>query len=260
MTLKSNLYDHPQYYDLVFGSDWKAEFEFLEGCFARYGSDPIRQVFEPACGTGRLLYRLAKAGYGVRGLDLNEHAVAYCNKRLERHGFVPTARVGDMADFTLTPPADAAFNMINSFRHLQTHEQAVGHLTCVRQALREGGLYVLGIHLCPTRGKPMEEESWSARRGNLCVNTHLWTKSRSLKARRETFGMTYDVYTPTSNFQLEDEITFRTYVAREFDELLEAVGGYRVVAVHDFEYNIDRQIKITAATEDVVYVLEKTAG
>ena len=30
-----SLYDYPKYYDLLFGSDWKAEFDFLEGCFAR---------------------------------------------------------------------------------------------------------------------------------------------------------------------------------------------------------------------------------
>ena len=33
---KANVYDFPRYYDLVYGSDWKAEFDFLCGAFERY--------------------------------------------------------------------------------------------------------------------------------------------------------------------------------------------------------------------------------
>ena len=117
-TARANVYDYPRYYDLVYGSDWKAEYSFLRGSFQQYARIPVRRVFEPACGTGRLLYRLGKAGFEVSGLDLNPQAVGYCNKRLQRHGLAPSVWVGDMSDFRLPHPVDAAFNMINSFRHL----------------------------------------------------------------------------------------------------------------------------------------------
>src|SRR5215471_486427 len=81
-----NLYDYPRYYDLVFGSDWKPEFDFLRQVFDKFAGGKVRRVFEPACGTGRLLFRLGQAGYGVSGLDLNPRAVDYCNRRLVRHG------------------------------------------------------------------------------------------------------------------------------------------------------------------------------
>src|SRR5436305_4378335 len=113
----TNLYDYPRYYDLVFGSDWKAEFDFLRQAFDKFAAGRVRRVFEPACGTGRLLYRLAMAGYDVSGLDLNPRSVDYCNKRLLRHGKPASVIVGDMSSFTLRKPVDAAFNMINSFRH-----------------------------------------------------------------------------------------------------------------------------------------------
>src|SRR5688572_14319267 len=106
-----HLYDYPKYYDLVYGSDWKAEFAFLTGCFERYIKKPVKTLFEPACGTGRLLIRFAQAGYKVSGNDLNEQAVEFCNDRLERGGFPRGACVGDMSDFTLKKPVDAAFNM-----------------------------------------------------------------------------------------------------------------------------------------------------
>ncbi|MDE0737470.1 MAG: class I SAM-dependent methyltransferase, partial [Pirellulaceae bacterium] len=119
-TLDGNLYDYPSYYDLVYGSDWKAEFDFLVGCFQQFARIPVNHVFEPACGTGRLLYRLAASGLQVSGLDLNPHAVDYCNQRLERKGFQDRVICEDMTDFQLESPVDAGFNMINSFRHLVT--------------------------------------------------------------------------------------------------------------------------------------------
>src|SRR5688572_22677154 len=106
-TVRAHLYDYPKYYDLVYGSDWKAEVDFLEECFERFASGSVKRVFEPACGTGRLMYRMARAGYEVSGLDLNPKAVAFCNRRLRRYGFDPTAFVADMSDFTLPRKADA---------------------------------------------------------------------------------------------------------------------------------------------------------
>jgi SAM-dependent methyltransferase len=176
-----NLYDYPKYYDLVYGSDWKAEFDFLEACFKRFTDGPVRRLFEPACGTGRLLARFAQAGYEVGGVDLNDKAIAYCNRRLIRHGFDAAATVADMCDFRLPKKVDAAFNTINSFRHLSSEREALEHLRCVAASLRKGGLYVLGLHLTPTVVPPMQEESWSARRGNLSVLSRLWVVNTDLK-------------------------------------------------------------------------------
>ena len=63
--LPGNLYDYPSYYDLVYGSDWKAEHDFLIGAFDRFVNGGVQRVLEPACGTGRLIYRLMKHGMEV---------------------------------------------------------------------------------------------------------------------------------------------------------------------------------------------------
>ncbi|MCH8830747.1 MAG: class I SAM-dependent methyltransferase, partial [Planctomycetes bacterium] len=128
--IQGHLYDYPKYYDLVYGSDWKAERDFLQRCFVKHAKRKVQRLFEPACGTGRLLIRFALAGFEVGGNDLNAKAVEYCNARLVRRGFVATAFVGDMADFRLRKKCDAAFNMINSFRHLPDETAAENHLRC----------------------------------------------------------------------------------------------------------------------------------
>jgi SAM-dependent methyltransferase len=257
MDAHANLYDYPKYYDLVFGSDWRPEFGFLMHCFRTHALRVVRRVFEPACGTGRLLFRLARAGLDVSGFDINERAVRYCNDRLERHGFRRSAFVADMAGFRLPRHADAAFNMINGFRHLTSERAARAHLRRVGDALHHGGLYVIGLHLTPTLGKPMERESWSARRGQLSVKTRMWTIERHLHRREERIGFAYEVQTPSRTLRLADEIVFRTYTGPQFKRLLRSLPGFEIAAIYDFNYDVGASVELCPKTEDAVFVLRK---
>ncbi len=115
---EESIYDHPKYYDLVFGADCAAEIRFILGCGDLFLDRAPTRFFEPACGTGRLIHALAKRGYEVAGLDLNDKAIDFCNARLTRQGFKPSTFVADMSDFKTKKTYDIGFNTINSFRHL----------------------------------------------------------------------------------------------------------------------------------------------
>ncbi len=256
--IKGDLYDYPAYYDLIFGSDWRAEYDFIRGCFERFAKRPIKRVFEPACGTGRILIKLAEAGYEVSGNDLNARAVKFCNDRLKRKKFPESVVVGNMADFTVKKKVDASFNMINTFRHLNNEADAVAHLKCMAEATNKGGLYLLGLHLIPADlNDRLTEESWTARRGNLQVNTFMWSKGIDTKKRAEYLGLTIDVWTPTKQIQIEDEMNYRTYSMKQMNALLAKAPEWDVVATYDFAYNLDEPIEVDRDTEDVVYVLRK---
>ena len=255
--IKASIYDFPTYYDLVFGSDTAAEMRFLEKCFERFVDGPTNRVFEPACGTGRLLFRMAKRGYYAGGLDLNEKAVDYCNERLERLGLEGRAVVGDMSDFKVSKKFDAAFNTINSFRHLQDEKSAVAHLECMASAVRKGGIYALGLHLTPTEGEPTDEESWSARRGQLSINTHMWPIEKDPKKRLERFGIRFDVYTPTSSQRIDDVLCLRSYTLKQFQKLLGAVSTWEPLEFYDFRYDILRPAELDAEAEDIVVILKR---
>ncbi|MGE3315087.1 MAG: cyclopropane-fatty-acyl-phospholipid synthase family protein [Planctomycetaceae bacterium] len=259
-TIAAHLYDFPKYYDLVYGSDWKAEFDFLEACFRKHSLRPVRRVFEPACGTGRLLIKFANAGYSVAGNDLNKNAIQYCNDRLARFGHPRSAVVQDMADFRLSPRCDAAYCPINSFRHLPSEKTAENHLRCVAEALNVGGLYILCLHLTPTRGERVNEEEWPARRGNLAVISRMWSASINLKKRNEVVGMAFDIYTPTKSMRITDAMDYRTYTGKQMTALLERVPEFEIAALYDFRYDLDEPITIDSRTEDVVFVLRKKKG
>lgn len=255
--LHASIYDYPKYYDLLFGSDCRAEFDFLRACFVRHARRRVRRLFEPACGTGRLLVKLAAAGYRIGGNDLNPRAVDFCNARLVRRGFAPGAVVGDMADFRLARKVDAAFNTVSSFQHLLSQRTAEGHLRCVAEGLAAGGLYVLGFTLSPTRRRACPGESWAARRGHLAVSSDLQLNRVDRRRRQEHLTMAVDVRTPTRHTRLVDEMVFRTYTAAQFGRLLRRVARFEVVETYDFSYDIDRPICVDGATTDVVYILRK---
>ncbi len=256
-TIQGSIYDWPKYYEFIYGSDWRAETRFLEGCFEKFVDGPVQQLFEPACGTGRLIFRLARDGFDVSGIDLNPKAIRYCNERLEKHGLPASCHVADICDFELPSPCDAAFNTINSFRHVSSEAAAVRHLECMAQAVRPGGIYVLGLHLLPTQAEAEEEESWTHRRGHLQVNARMWLVHRDDKHRLETHAMVYDVYTPTKQFRIRDEVHFRTYTVSQFLRLLKKVPQWQLAEVYDFCYDLQSPVPLDGETQDAVFILQR---
>ena len=162
-----------------------------------------------------------------------------------------------MTNFVVPAPVDAAFNTINSFRHLGTEKAARSHLQCAGQAVRKGGLYLLGVHLTPTEVPPSDTESWSARRGHLTVNTHMWTNSRDTRRRVEKFGIRFDIHCPTRSFRIEDELVLRSYTAAQMDRLIQSSECWETIETYDFGYDIDTPIDVDGTCEDVVYVLKR---
>lgn len=257
-TTKASIYDFPKYYDLVFGSDTAAEIKFLKDCFDKYVDGRVKRLFEPACGTGRLMFRLGKQGYEVGGIDLNDKAVEFCNRRLEKLKIKGRAQVGDMTDFEVKKPFDIGFNTINSFRHLQSEKAARGHLVSMANAIRKGGVYVLGLHLTPTQGEPDDEESWSARRGQLVINTMMWPIEKDTKKRLECFGIRFEIRTPTDSMRIDDVLRLRSYTLKQYQSLVKSVADlWEPVEYFDFAYKIDRPIKVDGATQDILTIFKR---
>jgi len=255
---EESIYDHPKYYDLVFGADCAAEIQFILGCGERFLDKPPTRFFEPACGTGRLIHALAKRGYEIAGLDLNERAIEFCNARLRRQGYSASTFVGDMANFEVETSYDIGFNTINSFRHLDSEKAARSHLQRMGDTIRPGGLYLLGIHLTPSEVPPSETESWSARRGHLAINTHMWTKERDTKNRVERFGIQFDVHRPSGSFRILDELVLRSYTAQQMIRLIRSSKCWEAIETFTFAYDLDDPIDVDGTCEDVVYVLRRS--
>jgi len=162
-------YTAPRLYEIAFDMNRKGEVDFLVHCFKRYARRPVGRVLDIACGTGPHLARLADRGYAMAGLDLSPANVEFLRERLTAKGQRAELVVGDMTDFRLRRPVDAALCMQDSQGHLLTNEQLVAHLRTVGRALRRGGLYIFDRYMASSWTDPARSWSWSRRRGHLIV-------------------------------------------------------------------------------------------
>jgi len=260
--ITGSIYDYPNVYDVLFSDTCRSETKFLTAVFERFCSKKrVHSVFEPACGSGRLLFQLAKLGFDVSGLDLNSHSVAFCNRRLKQHGFWESAHVGNMASFSLadlgrTKKFDAAFNLVSSFLHLTTETDARQHLHAVADVLKPGGIYLLGLHLKPKGRQHCSQERWSVQRGALSIKSHLKSLSQDMKKRIDMVEWHIEAKTPKKHYQIVDRFPLRLYSAEQLTDLLTAVNRFDILETYSFDYDILQPVKVTTDTEDVVLLLK----
>ncbi len=162
-------YSAPRLYEIAFDLNRKGEVDFLEHCFRTYSPRRVRRVLDIACGTGPHLLRLAARGYRMTGLDLSAANIEFLGDRARHAGLRTELIVGDMTDFRLPKPVDAAICMQDSQGHLLTNDRIVAHLRAVARALRPGGLYVFDRYMVSSWTDPARRWSWTKRRGQLTV-------------------------------------------------------------------------------------------
>src|SRR4030095_3175298 len=162
-------YSAARVYEIALELNRRGEVHFLVHCFKRYSRRRVRSVVDIACGTGPHLMRLADRGYAMSGLDLSPRNIEFLGQRLAANGHTGELVVGDMTNFRLARPVDAAICMQDSQGHLLTNDQLLAHLKSVARCLKRGGLYVFDRYVAAPWTNPARSWSWSRRRGQLIV-------------------------------------------------------------------------------------------
>lgn len=138
------VYDHfARFYEADFG-DFAEDLPLYLALAERSGGP----LLELMCGSGRLLTRLAAAGYQITGVDDSAQMLALAREKLAAAGLAERAALlqGDISAVEL--PADTfglALVPFNSFGHLLEHPQQIAALAQARRALRPGGLLAIAI-------------------------------------------------------------------------------------------------------------------
>ena len=107
------------------------------------------RVVELACGSGRVLVPLARAGHHVVGLDASPHMLARAREKLTAAGCGESGRVrlvlGDMRAFELGETFDLAVIAVKSFAYLVTRADQQRALAAAAAHLRPGGLLAVDL-------------------------------------------------------------------------------------------------------------------
>ena len=107
------------------------------------------RVLEIACGSGRVLLPLVRAGHAVTGLDASPHMLALTREKLTAAGPAVAARAqlvqGDMRAFALDGQFDLALVAVKSFAYLASRAEQLQTLTAIARHLRPGGALALDL-------------------------------------------------------------------------------------------------------------------
>ena len=254
-------YDTPRGYDLVFDEDTPQATDFLEEVDARHGNVKgvrgPRRVFEPACGSGRLVLEFARRGWRASGSDLSQPMLDYARERLDELGLTASLSLGDMADPRPRGRFQLAHCLVSTFKYLLEERQARGNLRGVAQALHPGGLYVLGLHLTDYERTARHRERWVVERDGTRVvcNIQGWPADR--RRRLERMRSRLVVWEQGDERRTETVWDFRTYDVRQLSRLLASVPELEHVATYDFRYDVDEPCILGADQEDTILVLRR---
>lgn len=112
--------------------------------FARETGGPVLDI---PCGTGRLLCRLAEAGFEITGIDLSGEMLAIARRNVAELSPEAQSRVRlirrDMANFSLSKDFGLIYIADNSFRELTDRASQLACLRRVREHLREDGVFLM---------------------------------------------------------------------------------------------------------------------
>lgn len=131
-------YDAPELYDLLFDS-----LDFDVPYWLEVGRGAGGPVLEMACGSGRLLLPILRAGVAIDGFDASPAMVRRLEERARAEGLEVRAEVADMRDFSLGRRYALVFCGFNGFAHCETVEDQLATLRRAREHLEPNGALVL---------------------------------------------------------------------------------------------------------------------
>ncbi len=133
---------HTQIYDVFAAEQTGSDIPFWLWCAQTFEGP----VLEAACGTGRVSWAIADAGFEVVGLDVSEPMI---DRAGAKEGDHPGARasfvVGDMTSFDLRRKFALIVVPFRAFQALLTVQAQRAALACFRRHLMQGGHLVLDL-------------------------------------------------------------------------------------------------------------------
>ena len=237
MNESAGFYADPPVYDILHapGTADEARAVIAIACEA-LGRDGAMTFLEPACGTARHLRWLATHGHRGVGFDLSEAMIADARKRAERAGLARRIDlfVGDMTDFAprVKRPIDAAFNLINTIRHLPGDRAMLHHLGGVAGVLRPGGVYAVGLSTTLYGAEMPSEDVWVGVRGPCRVTQVVNYLPADARDRSETVLSHLHIHRPRGDEHRDSTYTLRSYSLDEWTRLIKR-SPFRIARVTD---------------------------
>ena len=225
MSETTGFYEDPTIYDILHAPGTADEARAVAGLAGdALGRAGGLTFLEPACGTARHLRWLATRGHRGVGFDLSDAMIADAKRRAARAGLSRRLDlfVGDMTDFaaSVERPIDAAFNLINTIRHLHTDRARLDHLACVERVLSPGGVYIVGVSTTLYGIEMPSEDVWVGARGPCRVTQVVNYLPADASDRRERVISHLHIHRPGGDEHRDSAYPLRSYSLDEWARLI----------------------------------------
>ena len=134
-----------QCFDLIDSHKRRKDVDFYVNELLRIGGNAL----ELGCGTGRVLFPVARAGIHVHGLEISEHMLSVCQSTLAVESAFVQSRVeisqGDMRSFELPKRFNTVIIPFRSLQVLCSDSEQIFCLTSVAKHLKQGGYLIFDV-------------------------------------------------------------------------------------------------------------------
>lgn len=137
--LLNDVYLRARYYDIVFKRDISAHIDFCLALYQQVNGRPLQSMIDIACGPGYHAAAFSDRGIESAGLDLSRDMIAYARQETPAVNFIEA----DMSNFRFDSKVDLALCVFDGVDLLVDNAKVISHLESVRDALSDGGLYVI---------------------------------------------------------------------------------------------------------------------
>jgi len=142
-----NMYrEWAEFYDALYeGQGQSRDIPFLVNLVKKYGGP----VLECACGTGRVMIPIAKAGFEIHGIDTSDDMLRVLEKKLsmlpEKVRRKITYEKKDMRNFDIGKKFKTCIIAFSSLYHLKSDNEIRQFLHCVRRNLEGNGTLIIDV-------------------------------------------------------------------------------------------------------------------
>lgn len=246
-------------YDVLYSDKpYKAEAQFIDDCFHRYGDHQINKILELACGTGSHALELKRKGYEIIATDYSEEMIKCAKQKANAVKSKIDFRVQDMRSVNLPEhPFDAIICLFDSIGYITSNEDLNKTFAGISDYLRMDGLFIFEFwhaaamlrHYEPIRTRYQKTEC-----GNL-----LRISETELDYLNQIASVHYTIYELLNNgtFTSHNEThRNRFFLIQEMANFLSANGLTPIKFFEGFSFNE----KISDNTWHIVGVAQKKSS
>jgi SAM-dependent methyltransferase len=263
MDTTDELYNLPLYYDIAFSWDAAVEIKPFQRYFEKYVPFAVKDILEPACGSGRFLVSLPRYGYHVTGYDNNPKMVEHARKRIAAAGVSNKAQVilGDMRTQSFDRKFDSAICPINSLGHLTSDEDILSHFIHTGDSLKSGGIYIIQMNCASDQFEPPDSEEigddWVFERDGIVVKTRwdIEQEDKDRKLSHQVCRMAIDDH--GQHISVVDRHTIRLWLFDDLKHLIETSGKFSLGDIYDNNFKqVSRDTRISGELGNLYYILK----